>query len=150
MQAARAAAQRGLGALDRAGKRDAVVGLDVGQALGEGRPGAVLRVRAAELLDGGPGLGAELVVGQAAARDADDPVAVGQQAGLGEVEEAGEQLAAGEVAGRPEEHDDVVLGGHERCRLSHLSVAPRGRRTPGAWARAAGRLWRCGCAGRRS
>ena len=38
--------------------------------------------------------------------DAEDP-ALGQQPGLGEVEQAGQQLAAGQVAGRAEQHDDV-------------------------------------------
>src|SRR5579875_342443 len=75
-------------------------------------PGRAGGAGQAELGDRGPGVGAELVLAhrEPRGRGADHPVPVGQQAGLGQVEQAGQQLAPGQVAGRAEQHDDVVVG----------------------------------------
>ena len=59
-----------------------------------------------ELVERGARVGAEAVVVEVVERRADDP-ALGQQARLREVEQPGEQLAAGEVTGRAEQHHDV-------------------------------------------
>jgi hypothetical protein len=53
---------------------------------------------------------AELVVPERLSRRADDPVALRQQAGLGEVEQAGQELAPCEIARRSEQDDDVIVG----------------------------------------
>src|SRR5581483_12230221 len=77
---------------------------------GELVPCLVGRLAAAEGVDRLARVRAKLVVGERPARRADDPEALGQEAGGGEVEEAGDELALREVAGRPEEHDHVVGG----------------------------------------
>ena len=72
-----------------------------------------------ELLAGLLREGAEAVVVELLERGADDPEA-GHQPGLGEVEHAGQELPPGQVAGGPEEDDDV---GVERRQRGDLSVA---------------------------
>jgi hypothetical protein len=97
----------GLGTCDGVGQR---VVRHVGERAGEGLP----RRRAAQAARGLDRLArvhAEGLVGQRAARRADDPVATRQQAGLREAEEARQQLAAGEIARAAEQDDDVVVGG---------------------------------------
>src|SRR5579875_3705157 len=99
---------------DRLGQRLGVVGVGGAEAEPalERLPGRAGGAGQAELGDRGPGVGAELVLAhrEPRGRGADHPVPVGQQAGLGQVEQAGQQLAPGQVAGRAEQHDDVVVG----------------------------------------
>ena len=70
------------------------------------------RLAHAALLDGVVRPLPKLLVRERARRtgDADHPVVLGHEASAMEVEEAGQQLALGEVARRPEEHDHVVVG----------------------------------------
>ena len=110
VQASHLAADRVLGALRRGG--ELVAGTDVRGRVGEVRRELVparAGLEAAELLRRLPGEGAELVVAERAPRGADDPVPPREQAGLEEVVEAGEELPLGEVAGRAEEDDHVVV-----------------------------------------
>ncbi len=59
-----------------------------------------------ELFERGAGEVAETFVVEIVERRSDDP-ALGQQAGLGQVEHPGQELAAREITGRAEEHHDV-------------------------------------------
>ena len=77
------------------------------------RPGLLGRRAAAELVDCRAGVCPELLVRQGLPRGADDPVALREQAGLGQMEEPRHELAPREVAGRSEENDDVILGRRE-------------------------------------
>ena len=105
-----------LGPVD--GVREVVGGAGVGGRVGEPRgelvPGLVRRLAAAELVDGHAGERPELVVGERPPRSADDPVPLGEQAGDGEVEEAGDQLALGQVARGPKQHDRRGRSGQGR------------------------------------
>ena len=78
----------------------------------EGVPCLALGLDQPELGDRVLGVLAELLVGRRTVRrrGADDAVLLRQQPGVGEVEQAGQQLALGEIARRPEDHDDVVVG----------------------------------------
>jgi len=82
------------------------------QAFGERRPGRIGRLGDAEVLARLLGALAELLVGQRAGmrRRADDAVLAWQQLGRVQVEQPGQQLAPGQVAGGAEQHDDVILG----------------------------------------
>ena len=66
-----------------------------------------------QLVERAPGVLAKAVVVEVLERRADDPVVLGHQTHLLEVEEAGDQLAAGEVAGRAEQHDHVRRGARQ-------------------------------------
>jgi hypothetical protein len=120
-------------------KRLGVVGVGraEGELAGEGSPGLPGRLDPTELLDRVLGVGAELLVGERVGgrRAADDPVPLGQQVGGGEVEQAREELALGQVAGGAEHDDDVVVGtGHA---AGPSGAGGRARR--GATRRGAGR-----------
>ena len=133
------AAELVLGPVD--GVREVVGGAGVGGRVGEPRgelvPGLVRRLAAAELVDGHAGERPKLVVDERPPRSADDPVPLGEQAGDGEVEEAGDQLALGQVARGPKQHDDVVVRdragvetpGRSWCGHGHALKSPRGRRS---------------------
>ena len=54
--------------------------------------------------------------------DAEDP-ALGQQPGLGQVEQPGEQLAARQVAGRAEQDDDVRVGRGDQAGVDVVRIA---------------------------
>ncbi len=75
-------------------------------------PGRPVGLSQSELGAGCLGVGAELLIGERELRwrRADHPVTDGQQSRLGEVKQSGQQLALGEVTGRAEEHDDMVVG----------------------------------------
>jgi hypothetical protein len=107
VQPAPAAADLGLGALDGLRERLRCVGGEGAerQPLGEPFPGV-----AGSVADGLARQRAEVVLRTAAARRADDLVALGHEAGAVEVEEPGQQLAAGEIAKCAEEHDHMVVG----------------------------------------
>src|SRR6266699_6368389 len=93
------------------GGRVARVGCPEGQAFGERRPGRVGGLGDAEVAARLLGVLPELLVGQRVLRrrGADDAVLLRQQPGRVQVEQAGQQLAPGQVAGRAEQHDDVVV-----------------------------------------
>ena len=82
---------------------------DVAEQRRERRPPLVGDLALAELLAGRPGELVELLVVEVLHRGADDPGVV-EQVGLGQPQQPGQQLAAGQVAGRAEQHDDVRLG----------------------------------------
>ena len=67
------------------------------------------RVNAAELDDAGAHVGGELIA-EGAAGYADDGKLFGQQADLLEVEERGEELALGEIAGSAKDDHDARVG----------------------------------------
>src|SRR5215471_17168688 len=83
----------------------------VGRARREGRRVGAVRRDRAELVHGLARVLHEVRVGQRARRrrGADDPVLVGQQPGARQVVEPRQELALGEVPGRAEQHDDVVV-----------------------------------------
>ena len=89
------------------------VGGGVVEALREPGPGLLGRRAAAELVDCRAGVCPELLVRQGLPRGADDPVALGKEAGFGEMEEPRHELSPREVTGRSEEDDDVILGRRE-------------------------------------
>ena len=110
VESARVAAALRLGGAGGRGERVAVTRVRVEEVPREASPGMLVLDAAAELVDGTAGEDAEGVVVEVVERGADDPVARRQQAGLREAEEAWQELAPGEVAGRPEEDDEVVVG----------------------------------------
>jgi hypothetical protein len=102
------AAQVVLGLADRRRQGDGAARLaHVGQLRVEGRP-FVVGERVGELVAGGAGELAEPFVVDLFERGADD-TALRQQAGLRQVEQAGEELATGQVTRGSEEDDDVRL-----------------------------------------
>ncbi|MEZ5184077.1 MAG: hypothetical protein R2702_19760 [Acidimicrobiales bacterium] len=108
VEPAAVAAEVGLGPPDRAGQGVGAVALgDVRDGGGELLPGRLVPGAPAELAAGVVGEGAEGVVVELLERGGDDP-APGHQPSPVEVEQAGEQLAPGQVAGAAEEHDDVA------------------------------------------
>ncbi len=95
------------------------------EALRELGPGLLGRRAAAELVDCRAGVCPELLVRQGLPRGADDPVALGKEAGFGEMEEPRHELSPREVTGRSEEDDDVILGRREgvvRVRVGWVMV----------------------------
>jgi hypothetical protein len=90
---------------------------DVGDERGEPGPFVVVEIGLAELRARRSRLLDELRSGQVLQRGADDP-GVREEPGQGQPLQPGQQLAAGEIARRAEEHDDVRSGhsiddGHE-------------------------------------
>ena len=82
----------------------------VGEPLAERPPLVVAEVEPAELPQRLAGEApAELVLAQLVQRRADDAELLGQQPGLPEVEEPGDELAAREVARRAEQHDHMGI-----------------------------------------
>ena len=123
---ARAAADLTLGAGDGRGDVRMVRAED---AMTKVDPVGCPRPPRAEHLQGQERRRAHLVVAQGAARYADDPVALRHQADRGQVEETGDDLAPGQVAGRPVEHDHVIrrplvsLPGHQRSPVEAPSTS---------------------------
>ena len=106
------------GLAHRVGQRVRPVALrDVGEHRGEPLPLPVVELALAELRAGVPAPLDELRGVHVLQRGADDP-GVLEQAGLGEPQQPGQQLAPGQVAGRTEEHDDV-RGGHRVDARAH-------------------------------
>ena len=111
-----------------------------GEVGGERVPGGSLWLAGAELLGHLPRVRAERLVGQRRTGRGrpDDPVPLRHQPGHGQVEQPGQDLALGQVAGGPEQHDDVVVRPRPpvqawlRHRFSPPS-SPCGRRTRTAW-----------------
>ena len=102
------------------------------QRLGERGPPVPLRLAPAERSHRLPGLLAELVIGDRPPGGADDAVPLRHQAHLGQVEQTRQKFPFGQVAGRAEHHDDMVVWSAAGCpghgftahRLAGLS-APR-------------------------
>jgi hypothetical protein len=74
----------------------------------EGGPVVLHHLAAGELAAGGQCELVEAGVVEILERGADDP-ALGEEAGMGEPEQPGEELPAGQVARRPEQHDHVAV-----------------------------------------
>ncbi len=99
---------------------EAIAGGDEPKRLGEAVPGLALErppPRTADRLAGELG---ELLVGEIAARGADQGEPLRHQAGLEEVEDPRQQLAAGQVPGRSEEHDHLIVRNRRRRRRRGL------------------------------
>ena len=109
VQAARVAPDRLFGAPDRGGQR-VRARRRVAEPRAERPPAVVVDVHAAELVQRLVDVVAKGFLVELVQRGADDPVAVGHQAHVLEVVEAREQLAASQVARRPEQHQHVRLG----------------------------------------
>ncbi len=90
--------------------------VDVGQLAGEGIPLLVVERLVGELVAGLARQLAEHVVVEVVERRADDPE-LGHQARLGQPEQARQQLAAGQVARRAEQHDHVRREGRHQRRI---------------------------------
>ena len=111
MEQARVAAELLLGAADPLDQLlETVANRRESQRGRESLPGVVRHRVVPALVDRLAREGGELAILHRAPGDADDDEAPGHQARLGEVEDAGEQLSPGEVAGRPEEDDHVIVG----------------------------------------
>ena len=89
----------------------------------EGVPRLTLGLDQPELGDGVLGVLAELLVGRCTVRRrrADDAELLRQQPGVGEVEQTGQQLALGEIAGGSEDDDHVVVGDGHTSVCGHLA-----------------------------
>jgi hypothetical protein len=87
---------------------------NVRQPPGEVLPLLLAEAVAGEVVCGAAGKRAKAVVVELVERGADDAEARRHQAGLGQVEQAGEELAAREVPGRSEEDDHVRVGWRKR------------------------------------
>ena len=115
VEKARLAPELALGlAHDLAQRVVAVADVGGAQRRGEALPGGVRDRPVAAVLDRLAGEGRELVVDHLAARGADDDEALRHQARLGEMEHPRQELPPREVAGRPEEDDDVIVGDGRR------------------------------------
>jgi hypothetical protein len=80
---------------------------DVGEPLRERLPASLIKSVAGELLDRPTGALAEAPVIEAASARADDRVALRHKAVVGQVVQRRKQLAAGQIAGRPEEDQSL-------------------------------------------
>ena len=105
----------------------------------EFRPGSVVGLGDAEVLARLLGVLAELLVGHGRVRRrrADQAELLGQQARHVQVEPPGQQLALGQVAGRAEQHDDVIVRPRQSVLAHRRSLrpsSPGARRTPSACA----------------
>jgi hypothetical protein len=94
------------------------------QPLLEVRPGRIIRLGHAELLDRLSGMCAGLPASQreGCRRRPDDAVLARQQASRMQVEQAGQQLAPGQVARGTEQHDNVVFGSPGRVIPGHVKI----------------------------
>ena len=89
--------------------REPITGGGEPERVGKAVPRFTLEGAAPRATDCLPGQLDELSFGEVAPRGADQGKPLRHQAGLEEVKDSGQQLAARQVAGRPEEHDHLVV-----------------------------------------
>ena len=114
-----------LGLGDRVHQRLRVVGVERAEPEPGGEP--VPDLAGGGLADRGLRDLAEVLHRPALARGPDDPVVAGHQPRAVEVEQARQQLAAGEVAECAEQHDHMVVGDGCAVRSGHLARSMAGR-----------------------